>query len=117
MWDQLEFTPPHLTYLLLTLFLLTYALFSQFVRNVLHLSEPMLAVLFGIVLGPYVLGILEPEAWGWDDDVVREITRVIVGIQCFAVGIEMPKKYFNRHWKSVAMMLGPVMAFGFVLLP
>lgn len=114
MWEQLELTPPHLTYLFLASFLLTYALFSQFIRNVLHLSEPPLAVLLGIILGPYVLRILEPEKWGWDDVVVQEITRMIVGIQCFAVGIELPKFYFKRHWKSVAMMLGPIMTVGYV---
>jgi len=114
MWDQLEPTPSHLTYLFLAAFLLTYALFSQFIRNVLHLSEPPLAVLVGIILGPVALRLLVPQLWGWDDVVVQEVTRVIVGIQCFAVGIELPKFYFARHWKSVAMMLGPVMAVGSV---
>lgn len=117
MWEQLEPTPSHLTYLFLSSFLLAYALFSQFIRNVLHLSEPPLAVLVGIILGPHVLKILLPQQWGWDDVVTQEITRMVVGIQCFAVGIELPKYYFRRHWKSVAMMLGPVMTAGYVFFP
>jgi NhaP-type Na+/H+ or K+/H+ antiporter len=47
--------------------------------------------------------------------VVQEITRVIVGIQCFAVGVELPPHYASRKWSSVAMMLGPIMAFGWVI--
>ncbi|KAG4028564.1 hypothetical protein MFRU_020g00080 [Monilinia fructicola] len=109
MWDQLEPTPPHITYLVLPFFLIIYALFSNFIRNHLHLSEPPLAVLFGIILGPYVLKVLTPREWGMDDQIMQEITRVIVGIQCFAVGIELPKHYFKRHWKSVLYLLGPVM--------
>jgi hypothetical protein len=47
-WSQLEPTGPHLTYLVLTSFLIVYALFSLMIRNRLHLSEPPLATLFGI---------------------------------------------------------------------
>jgi hypothetical protein len=32
-WDQLEPTPPHLTYLLLSTFLISYVLFVRFFRN------------------------------------------------------------------------------------
>jgi hypothetical protein len=48
-WSQLEPTGPHLTYVFLTSFLMLYALFSLMIRNRLHLSEPPLATLFGIV--------------------------------------------------------------------
>jgi hypothetical protein len=50
-----------------------------------------------------------------DDYILQEVTRIIVGIQCFAVGIELPKLYFQRYWKSVAVMLGPVMAFSWAV--
>jgi NhaP-type Na+/H+ or K+/H+ antiporter len=115
MWSQLEPTPPHLTYLILSSFLILYALFSQFIRNTLHLSEPPLAVLIGITFGPGVSEVLTPQRWELDDDILQEVTRIIVGIQCFAVGIELPKMWFHRHWKSVAMMLGPVMAFSWAI--
>lgn len=45
-WSQLEPTPAHLTYLVLTSFLIVYALFSVLVRNRLHLSEPPLATIW-----------------------------------------------------------------------
>jgi hypothetical protein len=48
-WSQLEPTGPHVTYVTLTFFLILYALFSLMIRNRLHLSEPPLATLFGIV--------------------------------------------------------------------
>lgn len=40
---------------------------------------------------------------------------MIVGIQVFAVGVTLPKFYASRHWRSVAMLLGPVMGFGWVV--
>ncbi|GAB7358822.1 hypothetical protein MBLNU230_g4046t1 [Neophaeotheca triangularis] len=130
-WDQIEATPPHLSYLLISTFLISYCLFSTFIRNRLHLSEPPIALLIGIVLGPRVLGWLNPAVcgvigcsdrpdnqiggWGWGDDIVQEATRVIVGIQVFVVGVELPKYYASRHWKSVAMLLGPVMTFSWFI--
>lgn len=84
-WDQIEATPSHRTYLILSAFLIVYTLFASFIRNRLHLSEPPLALLFGIILGPRGLGWLTPNiravngpfsidnpwigGWGWGDDV------------------------------------------------
>jgi len=110
-WEQLELTPPHITFLILPLFLIAYCLFSKLIRNSLHLSEPPLAVIFGIIFGPVALNVLRPREWGINDEILQEITRVIVAIQCFAVGIELPKHYFYRHWSSVLYFLGPIMTF------
>ena len=112
---HLEPTPAHFTYLLVSGFLLIYALFSSLIRNRLHLSEPPLATLFGIIFGPQVLDVIDPTGWGLLDNITQEAARVIVGLQVFSVGIELPKTYFSRHWKSVAMMLGPVMTFSWLV--
>lgn len=114
-WSQLEPTPAHLTYAVLTFFLLLYAVFSLQIRNRLHLSEPPLATVFGIIVGPRGIGVLEPYEWGFGDGVVHEFTRLIAGIQCFAVGLELPDGYFRSKWKDVAMLLGPIMTFGWVV--
>ncbi|THY86053.1 Sodium/hydrogen exchanger [Aureobasidium pullulans] len=124
-WDQLEPTPPHLSYLLISSFLIVYCLFATFIRNRLHLSEPPLALLVGILLGPRVLGWLNPnycsqqgcsgdenERWGWGDNQIQEISRVILGVQVFTVGVGLPKYYASKHWKSVGILLTLVMTFG-----
>ena len=91
-WSQVEPTGPHLTYLVLSAFLIVYTLFATFIRNRLHLSEPPLALIFGIIIGPKGLGWLTPNlaavvgpghvngdhvlsspalgGWEWGDDVV-----------------------------------------------
>lgn len=114
-WKQIEATPSHITYLLLSSFLILYALFSSFIRNRLHLSEPPLATLIGIIFGPGCFHVFDPAEWAVEDSVTQEFTRIVVAVQCFAVGIELPKFYFSRHWRSVAMLLGPVMIGGWVV--
>ena len=113
--SHLEPTPSHTTYLLLTTFLIIYALFSHFIRNRLHLSEPPLALLYGIAFGPRGADVIDPTSWGIEDNITQEATRVIVGLQVLTVGVDLPKTYFSRHWKSVAVMLGPVMFVGWVI--
>ena len=114
-WPDLEPTKPHLSYLLLSLFLIAYALFSELIRNRVHLSEPPLATIWGILCGPRVADVLNPEIWGWTDNITQELTRVIVGLQVFVVGIELPRRWLKRHWKSVLVLLGPVMSFGWLV--
>jgi NhaP-type Na+/H+ or K+/H+ antiporter len=114
-WSQFEPTGPHLAYLVLTLFLMTYALFSLMIRNRLHLSEPPLATVFGIVTGPRGLNLLRPYDWGFSDDVIQEFTRIVVGVQCFAVGLELPDGYIRKKARALLVLLGPVMAFGWLV--
>lgn len=118
MWSQLEPTASHITYLTISIFLILYALFSLLIRNRLHLSEPPLAVIYGIILGPAVLHVLSfHQNWGLTDNFTQEFTRCILALQCFAVGIELPAHWFSarRHWVSVAYFLGPVMTFSWAV--
>lgn len=119
MWDQLEPTTAHLTYLTLSLFLTLFALSTHLVRNTLHLSEPPLATLYGILLGPLLLNILSPSSSpSLDNDAfTQELTRLVLSIQCFAVGIQLPARWFlaRPHLLSVGALLGPVMATSWLL--
>lgn len=115
MMIQPETTPAHLTYMILAFFLTLYALFSILIRNRLHLSEPPLAMVTGIIFGPKGINALDPIGWGLLDDVTMELARLIAGLQVFAVGLELPKFYMSRHWKSLLWMLGPVMTFGWLV--
>jgi NhaP-type Na+/H+ or K+/H+ antiporter len=47
--------------------------------------------------------------------VILEITRIIVGIQCFAVGLELPQGYLQKNWRALLVLLGPVMTFGWLI--
>jgi len=67
-------------------------------------------------LGPYCAGIFDPRGWGGGSEetanaVTLELTRVVLAIGVFAIGVELPKAYMKRHWRSLAMLLGPIMTY------
>jgi hypothetical protein len=47
-------------------------------------------------MGPYVSGVFDPLGWAGanpeiTDEITLEVTRVIIAISVFAVGVELPK--------------------------
>ncbi|KAA1112542.1 Superoxide dismutase [Mn], mitochondrial [Puccinia graminis f. sp. tritici] len=103
---------------LIPAFIICYGTLSTFIRSKLHLGEAMLAVTFGILLGPYVAGIFDPRSWGGEasfDEVTLEITRIIVALDVFSVGVELPAAYILHHWRTMICLLGPVMLAGWFI--
>jgi len=111
---DLDPSATHLVYLALSFFLILYALFSEFIRNRLHLSEPPLATLTGIAFGPLSVDILGPIKWTFQDNITQEMARVVTCVQVFAVGLDLPSKYIKKHWRGIALLLGPNMIYGWV---
>lgn len=73
-----------------------------------------------ILLGPYGAGIFDPRSWGdhnTESYITLELTRVVLAIGVFAIGVELPKAYMRKHWKSIAFLLVPVMTYVCVFLP
>lgn len=78
-WSQIEATPPHLTYLILSGFLIAYTLFATFIKNRLHLSEPPIALLCGIIVGPRGLGWLNPSLTGVNGGPADSVSDPVIG--------------------------------------
>lgn len=49
------------------------------------------ATICGIIFGPYGAGLLDPSTWGNVDQITLEASRIVLVVQCFAVGVELPK--------------------------
>ncbi|KAI5837026.1 Sodium/hydrogen exchanger family-domain-containing protein [Morchella snyderi] len=90
-------------------------LVSLFIKEKLYIGEATVATICGIIFGPYGAGLLDPSTWGNVDQITLEASRIVLVVQCFAVGVELPKKYMERHWKSVLVLLIPVMTWGWLV--
>ncbi|KAF9267003.1 hypothetical protein L218DRAFT_895138 [Marasmius fiardii PR-910] len=112
-----EITAPHIIYACLGGFVVLFGMFSLFLREKLYVGEACWAFIFGIIIGPYCANIFDPRGWGRGNDdvtnaVTLEFTRIVLAIGVFAIGVELPKAYMKKHWKSLFYLLGPVMTYG-----
>ncbi|KAF5391889.1 hypothetical protein D9757_001639 [Collybiopsis confluens] len=112
-----EVTIPHIIYTILGMFIVIFGMFSLLLREKLYIGEACWAFLFGIIIGPYGANIFNPRSWGSSDNEVTntitlEFCRVVLAIGVFAIGVELPKAYMARHWKSIFFLLAPIMTWG-----
>ncbi|KAJ3071939.1 hypothetical protein HDU98_004542 [Podochytrium sp. JEL0797] len=97
-------------------FITLFGLFSLVVKDKLYMSEAMVAILFGVLIGPLVGGVLTPVSWIGDEHLFTlEFTRIVVAIQCMACGCDLPGNYLWKERWSLFMLLGPVMAVKWII--
>lgn len=114
-WDQLAIDKPHVAYMILGGFTALFMLCSLFVKEKLYIGEATVATVCGIIFGPYAANLFDPSSWGNVDKITLECSRIVLVVQCFAVGVELPKAYMERHWRSVFLLLVPVMTWGWLM--
>ncbi|KAI9340265.1 Sodium/hydrogen exchanger family-domain-containing protein [Obelidium mucronatum] len=92
-------------------FITIFGLISLIIKDRLYMSEAMVAIVFGVVLGPVAAKLFDPTHLFEHhiNHVTLEFTRIVIAIQCMACGVDLPGNYLYKEWKSVAMLLGPVM--------
>lgn len=61
-----------------------------------YMGEAPIATVVGIIMGPYVTGLFDPLGWAHGhthvtDEITLEVTRVIIAVSVFAIGVELPK--------------------------
>ena len=66
------------------------------IKEKAYIGEAPIATVVGIIVGPYVTGLFNPAGWGGTsshvkDEITLEVTRVIIAVSVFAVGVELPK--------------------------
>ncbi|WP_017720513.1 cation:proton antiporter domain-containing protein [Kamptonema formosum] len=84
-------------------------LFSGFLKERLFLSDPLVALLVGVTLSPAVFGWIDLAHWGSPEGILEEGARLAISIQLMGVALRLPKAYPLKHWRSLSLLLGPVM--------
>jgi NhaP-type Na+/H+ or K+/H+ antiporter len=95
--------------LLVTATVIISALISRLLSGVFTLSQPLLALTFGILCGPRVIGILNPSLWPQSDTILEEATRITLGFAEMAVALRIPPSFYKKYWKATLFVIGVVM--------
>jgi Na(+)/H(+) antiporter len=114
-WDHLAINKPHLVYIILGGFTSLFMLCSSFIKERMYIGEATVATICGVIFGPHAANLIDPGTWGNVDQITLEFSRIVLVVQCFAVGVELPKYYMEKHWRSVVLLLLPVMTFGWLV--
>ncbi|KAF2859976.1 hypothetical protein K470DRAFT_258321 [Piedraia hortae CBS 480.64] len=114
-WEHLEINRPHLVYIILGGFTSLFMLCSSVIKERLYIGEATVATICGIIFGPHAANLVNPGTWGNTDQVTLELSRIVLVVQCFAVGVELPRAYMEKHVRSVTFLLIPVMIWGWLI--
>ncbi len=82
---------------------------SERLRRASVLSEPIIALLAGVVAGPLGLGWLRPAEWGDPFEIMEEVARVTLALSLVSAALRLPRGYVRAHWRPLAVLLGLLM--------
>ncbi|CAG8451272.1 17583_t:CDS:10 [Acaulospora morrowiae] len=111
----LDLSEPLLVYALLGGFILFYGLVSLIVKEKLYISEALVATSVGVIIGPACLQIINPREWSQLNVITEELTRIVLAFQVMTAAINLPRAYITRQYRSMAIMLIPVMSFMWIV--
>ncbi|KAJ1949683.1 hypothetical protein EC988_004673 [Linderina pennispora] len=104
--DQTQVTPA-----LVGGFIFVLGLSSLITKERLFLSETLLAMVYGIIIGPQVLNWVDPVHWSSNEfQLTQEFSRYCLAIEVMIAGVTLPKKYLLKEWKPMTILLLPIMS-------
>ncbi len=89
--------------------LLLLGVTSGLIKRDLYLSEPLVALLLGVLIGPGVLGFIQVANWGDETVVLQEAARFTLAISLMGVALRLPRRYIFENWRPLGVLLGAIM--------
>ncbi|CAB69632.1 plasma membrane/prospore membrane sodium ion/proton antiporter Nhe1/Sod2 [Schizosaccharomyces pombe] len=115
-WRQLDIDKVHLALIVAGGFITFFCYFSEVFRKKLLVGEAVLGSITGLIFGPHAAKLVDPFSWGDHGDYLTvEICRIVLDVRVFASAIELPGAYFQHNFRSIIVMLLPVMAYGWLV--
>ena len=79
-----------------------------------YLSEALISLIAGVVFSPHATNFIRPLEYAFGsqenlDAITLYFTRLVLGVQLVLAGVQLPSKYLQHEWKSLALLLAPGM--------
>jgi len=69
--------------------------------------------LAGVTFSPHVTNLIRPLEYAGSEANLNAITlsfsRLVLGVQLVLAGVQLPSRYLQKEWRSLAVLLGPAM--------
>jgi sodium/hydrogen antiporter len=89
--------------------LLLLGLLGGLLKERTPVSEPLIALLAGVLIGPAALELLNLADLGDQTLILEEAALVTLGIALVGVALRLPVGYSRRNWRLLLVLLGIVM--------
>src|SRR5829696_4636033 len=89
--------------------LLLLGLLGGLLKERTPVSEPLIALLAGVLIGPAVFGVLDLADLGDQTLILEEAALVTLGVALVGVALRLPVGYSTRNWRLLFVLLGIVM--------
>ncbi|RYP01558.1 hypothetical protein DL763_000089 [Monosporascus cannonballus] len=91
-----------------------FGLVSYLLKEKFYLSEALISLLAGVGFSPHGFNFIRPEQYALFDElnldkITLNFTRLVLGVQVLLAGVQLPSRYPKTEWKSLALLLGPIM--------
>src|ERR687893_63393 len=73
------------------------------------ISEPLIALLAGVLIGPAALGLLDLAELGNETLILEEAALLTLGIALVGVALRLPVGYASSNWRLLIVLLGILM--------
>ncbi|NDJ20504.1 sodium:proton antiporter [Nostoc sp. B(2019)] len=84
-------------------------LLSGWLKEWLFLSDPLIALVVGVLLSPSVFDLIDLAHWGKPEMILEQGARLAIAIQVMGVALRLPKAYPFQHWRILSVLLGLLM--------
>lgn len=95
-------------------FITLFGLVSYLLKERIYVSEALISLLAGVAFSPYALNFIDPLNYAAGslanlNAITLNFSRLVLGIQLILTGVQLPARYLRTEWKSLLVLLGPVM--------
>jgi sodium/hydrogen antiporter len=89
----------------IALLLLAVSTAGRAIKERLYVSEPLIGLVAGVLLGSHGLDLVQLERWVVPEQFLEEFVRVAIAIQIFSITLRLPPYYTLEHLRPLAVLL------------
>jgi NhaP-type Na+/H+ or K+/H+ antiporter len=84
-------------------------LFTSLINHISFLSEPLLALVAGVLIGPAAFDLLDLASSGNQEMILQQAALLTLGIALMGTALRLPVEYIRHNWRPLAVLLGLAM--------
>lgn len=85
--------------------LLILELTAGYLKYHLYISEPIIAMVIGIIIGPAVLNVIDLHKYKSFDIILEEVARLTLAVTLMGVSFRIPRKFIFENWRDLLILI------------